>query len=338
MKIGIVFAGQGAQYEGMGKDLYDNYERARAVFDEAGDEVKNWCFTADKETLRKTHITQPTVYTVTMAAYEALLGELEKEGLLTGSPDDPIEIAGFAGFSLGEYAALTAAGCIDDLDKGLEIVETRGRLMEAAGLDENGENRGGMAAAFGPAEKVVEAVAAVADGRILEAVNFNNPKQTVVAGEFAALDDFLEHAKDYRLKCKRLSVGTAFHCAMMAPASDNLRPELEKVGFCAPHKKVYSNITAEDIMAGYEEGQDVNEYLADVMARQVKSPVIFVEVIRHMVRDGIEMFIEVGPGETLSGFVRKTEKEVKAHNVEDKESLELAVASLKEALAERAAQ
>ena len=172
-----------------------------------------------------------------------------------------------------------------------------------------------------------------ANGRILEAVNFNNPKQTVVAGEFAALDDFLEHAKDYRLKCRRLSVGTAFHCAMMAPASEQLRPELEKVGFEKPHKKVYSNITAEDIMAGYEEGMDVNEYLADVMARQVKSPVIFVEVIRHMIRDGVEMFIEVGPGETLSGFVRKTEKEVKAHNVENKESLEQAIAALKEALA-----
>ena len=91
--------------------------------------------------------------------------------------------------------------------------------------------------------------------------------------------------------------------------------------------------TAEDIMAGYEEGMDVNEYLADVMARQVKSPVIFVEVIRHMIRDGVEMFIEVGPGETLSGFVRKTEKEVKAHNVENKESLEQAIAALKEALA-----
>ena len=97
MKIGITFAGQGAQYPGMGKDLYDNYEAAKNVFDMAGDQIKQWCFDGDAETLKQTHVTQPTVYTVTMAAYEAFLEALEKEGL-----KDDIEIIGYAGFSLGE--------------------------------------------------------------------------------------------------------------------------------------------------------------------------------------------------------------------------------------------
>ena len=116
MKIGIVFAGQGAQYSGMGKDLYDSFPQAKEIFDLAGDQIKEWCFEGDAETLKQTHVTQPTIYTVSMAAYKALLAELEKNGL-----SDKLEIDAVAGFSLGEYSALTAAGVIPKISEGVEI-------------------------------------------------------------------------------------------------------------------------------------------------------------------------------------------------------------------------
>lgn len=335
MKIGIVFAGQGAQYPGMGKDLYDHDENARAVFEEAGPEVMEWCFDGDKETLRKTHITQPCVYTTTMAAYAALQSALQREGLLGEDPgqEGSLFVMGISGFSLGEYAALTAAGCITDLAKGLEVVTLRGQYMEEAGLDEEGRPRGGMVAAFGDTPKIEEAVREAAGGRILEAVNYNNPRQTVVAGETAALADFLEAARERHLKTKKLSVSTAFHCAMMRPAAERLRPVLASVGFRLPRFPLYSNITAESIMEGYTGAADddaaVNDFLAEVMARQVMSPVYFENVVRHMLRDGAEAIVEVGPGHTLSGFTRKISHDIPALNVEDMETLAQAVEALK---------
>lgn len=215
MKIGIVFAGQGAQYSGMGKDLYDSYPQAKEIFDMAGEQIKDWCFNGDKETLKQTHVTQPTIYTVSMAAYKALLAELKENGL-----EDQLEVTAVAGFSLGEYSALTAAGVIDDIGKGVEIVAKRGTLMQEAGLDENGNAKGGMAAALGKRDKILEAVEQAREDGILEGVNFNSPKQTVVAGDKAAVARFEEIAKENKIKAIPLSVSTAFHSPMMIPAAE----------------------------------------------------------------------------------------------------------------------
>ena len=151
MKTALLFTGQGAQYTGMGKELYDNFKTARVIFNEAGVDIKNWCFEGSKEVQRQTSVTQPCVYTVTMAAYNVFMEELEKE-------NTDIEVAAMAGFSLGEYSALTAAGVIDSFEKGLEIVKNRGIWMDEAGKGENGENIGGMSAAFGDRKLILECV------------------------------------------------------------------------------------------------------------------------------------------------------------------------------------
>lgn len=323
MKIGITFAGQGAQYPGMGSDLYATYEAAKEVFDLAGEQVKNWCFEGDEETLKQTHVTQPCVYTVTMAAYRAFLEALKKEGL-----DAEVEIIGYAGFSLGEYAALTAAGAIDDIQKGMEIVTKRGQLMNEAGLGPDGQPRGKMAAAMGQRETILELVEETREDGILEGVNFNSPVQTVVAGDKEAVARFAEAAKAKKIRAKVLPVGTAFHSPMMVPAAQELKTILQAANLKAPKETIYANITAEDMMKDFD-GTDAGSYLADVMSRQAMNPVYWEETIRHFKRDGAEALVEIGPGKTLSGLAKKTESSLNRFHIEDAESLQSTIAGLK---------
>ncbi|MFR8266863.1 MAG: ACP S-malonyltransferase [Clostridia bacterium] len=324
MKIGIVFAGQGAQYSGMGKDLYDSYPQAKEIFDLAGDQIKEWCFEGDAETLKQTHVTQPTIYTVSMAAYKALLAELEKNGL-----SDKLEIDAVAGFSLGEYSALTAAGVIPKISEGVEIVVQRGTLMQEAGRDEDGNAKGTMAAALGKREKILDLVEQAREDGILEGVNFNSPKQTVVAGDKAAVARFAELAKENRIKAIPLSVSTAFHSPMMIPAAEKLKDVLRQAELKMPEITVYADVTADDIMKDYD-GGDLKDYLVEIMAKQAMSPVYWEEIIRRFEADGVKAIIEVGPGTTLSGLTKKTCKEIAALNVENVETLQETIAQLKE--------
>ena len=324
MKIGIVFAGQGAQYSGMGKDLYDSYPQAKEIFDLAGDQFKEWCFEGDAETLKQTHVTQPTIYTVSMAAYKALLAELEKNGL-----SDKLEIDAVAGFSLGEYSALTAAGVIPKISEGVEIVAQRGTLMQEAGRDEDGNAKGTMAAALGKREKILDLVEQAREDGILEGVNFNSPKQTVVAGDKAAVARFAELAKENRIKAIPLSVSTAFHSPMMIPAAEKLKDVLRQAELKMPEITVYADVTADDIMKDYD-GGDLKDYLVEIMAKQAMSPVYWEEIIRRFEADGVKAIIEVGPGTTLSGLTKKTCKEIAALNVENVETLQETIAQLKE--------
>lgn len=324
MKIGIVFAGQGAQYSGMGKDLYDSYPQAKEIFDLAGDQIKEWCFEGDAETLKQTHVTQPTIYTVSMAAYKALLAELEKNGL-----SDKLEIDAVAGFSLGEYSALTAAGVIPKISEGVEIVAQRGTLMQEAGRDEDGNAKGTMAAALGKREKILDLVEQAREDGILEGVNFNSPKQTVVAGDKAAVARFAELAKENRIKAIPLSVSTAFHSPMMISAAEKLKDVLRQAELKMPEITVYADVTADDIMKDYD-GGDLKDYLVEIMAKQAMSPVYWEEIIRRFEADGVKAIIEVGPGTTLSGLTKKTCKEIAALNVENVETLQETIAQLKE--------
>ena len=324
MKIGIVFAGQGAQYSGMGKDLYDSYPQAKEIFDLAGDQIKEWCFEGDAETLKQTHVTQPTIYTVSMAAYKALLAELEKNGL-----SDKLGIEAVAGFSLGEYSALTAAGVIPKISEGVEIVAQRGTLMQEAGRDEDGNAKGTMAAALGKREKILDLVEQAREDGILEGVNFNSPKQTVVAGDKAAVARFAELAKENRIKAIPLSVSTAFHSPMMIPAAEKLKDVLRQAELKMPEITVYADVTADDIMKDYD-GGDLKDYLVEIMAKQAMSPVYWEEIIRRFEADGVKAIIEVGPGTTLSGLTKKTCKEIAALNVENVETLQETIAQLKE--------
>ena len=324
MKIGIVFAGQGAQYSGMGKDLYDSYPQAKEIFDLAGDQIKEWCFEGDAETFIHTDAATPAIYTVSMAAYKALLAELEKNGL-----SDKLEIDAVAGFSLGEYSALTAAGVIPKISEGVEIVAQRGTLMQEAGRDEDGNAKGTMAAALGKREKILDLVEQAREDGILEGVNFNSPKQTVVAGDKAAVARFAELAKENRIKAIPLSVSTAFHSPMMIPAAEKLKDVLRQAELKMPEITVYADVTADDIMKDYD-GGDLKDYLVEIMAKQAMSPVYWEEIIRRFEADGVKAIIEVGPGTTLSGLTKKTCKEIAALNVENVETLQETIAQLKE--------
>lgn len=314
----------------MGKSLYESSEGAKRIFDEAGDEIKGWCFEGTKELLRKTNITQPCIYTVSMAAYEAFLEEIAK---LKEDIVKEIELKGIAGFSLGEYAALTAGGAIDDFNTGLAITRKRGEWMNQAGMDENGESRGGMIAAFGDRVQILQCVEISRKEGILEGVNFNSPVQTVVAGDKEALERFKKNAKAIgQIKAVPLSVSTAFHSPMMLPAVLKLKELLFASGLKRPTVPIYSNVTGKDMMEGAA-GED-GQFIAELMAKQAMSPVYWQETIENMYADGIKVFIEIGPGNTLSGLAKKTNHELITMNIGDRETLDNTMAKLEELISE----
>ncbi|MEG1929639.1 MAG: ACP S-malonyltransferase [Anaerovorax sp.] len=323
MKIGLLFAGQGAQHTGMGKSLYEQSQSAREMMDRAGDQVKEWCFFGTKEMLRQTNITQPCIYTVTMAAYAGFQEELFK---LSQRQLEQIKIVGFAGFSLGEYAALTASGVMKNFQQGLEIVKNRGAWMNEAGLDEKGEAKGGMVAAFGDRTHVLDCVNRSRCSDILECVNFNSPIQTVVAGSKEALERFKVNAKALGgMKAIPLSVSTAFHSSMMEPAVPKLTALLKNSGLRAPNVTIYSNVTGKNLMEKFETTAELPEnqgdYIAEMMGKQAMSPVYWQETIENMIEEGVDLFIEIGPGSTLSGLVKKINHEVMTLNISDYETL-----------------
>lgn len=330
MKIALLFAGQGAQYSGMGKDLYDHYPEAKMVFDMAGEDIKNWCFEGTKEMLRQTEITQPCIYTVTMAAYKVFMKEFQalKQAQNFSDCKDPVEIAALSGFSLGEYAALTAGNCIRDFKTGLEIVKKRGQWMSEAG-------KGGMVAAMGRRDDILRCVELSREDDVLEGVNFNSPTQTVVAGDRDALIRFMETAKDLgHIKTVMLSVGNAFHSPLMNPVVEKLQVLLLESKLNEPAMPIYSNVTTKDIRETIGEGDFYEdgglEKLAKLMAEQVKSPVYWEEVVNNLKASGIEATIEIGPGKTLSGLVKKIDHEIITMHVEDAESLKKTMETLKE--------
>ena len=341
MKTAYVFAGQGAQYPGMGRDLYEKYPEAKAVFDAAGDKIKQLCFEGTAEQLKETENTQPCIYTMTMAAYEAFRAELKKAGL----SDADAEPQAMAGFSLGEYSAMTAAGVITDIATGVELMENRGRWMGEAGRDEAGNAAGTMAAAIGDKEKVLEIVEETRGGDILIAANFNAPTQTVVSGDIAAVERFTEKAKEAKLRVAPLAVGSAFHSPMMEPASEKMKKLITEKSAAINTESavpVYSNLTAAPLAeyradgSGAGDGAQTAADIADAMAKQLMSPVRWVEIVKRLIDSGVDTFIEFGPGKTLCGLVKKTDRKVRAYNVENCETLESAIKSIIESIKEEA--
>jgi [acyl-carrier-protein] S-malonyltransferase len=335
-KIAVVFAGQGAQYPGMGRSLYETSAAARAVFDAAGEKVKRDCFDATRDELNMTDVTQPTVYAVDMAAWAAFaerlgIGESAREA---SARPAPVAIVGMAGFSLGEYAAFTAAGVIPGIAAGIELVKERGRLMAAAGRRADGSPRGAMAAVIGERGDILELVEVARGEHILEAVNLNAPTQTAIAGDVEAIADFTEKAKasGKKLRVVPLPVSTAFHSPIMAPASDGIREAASKVAFGDPAYDLYLDMTARTL-AEYAEGASGKisgggSVIPDIIAAQVKSPVRWQQITEALAAAGAEAIVELGPGKALTGFTKKTAPHVKALNVCDAESLDAAVSAI----------
>ncbi|HCI60360.1 MAG TPA: [acyl-carrier-protein] S-malonyltransferase [Ruminococcus sp.] len=298
-KIAFIFSGQGAQYSGMGKELYDFSPAAKAVYDMA-DSVREGtskqCFEGSTEELCKTVNTQPCVFTADLAAAYALV----EKGI---KPDC------VAGFSLGEIAALAFSKMLSD-EEAFKLVCKRGELMDKAAT----ENPGAMAAVMKLTPQQVEEICAKFDKTY--PVNYNSPAQTVVATTSENADKFCEAVKEAGGRAKLLAVSGAFHSPFMAEAADGLAEYMENVDFSQPETVIYSDVTAKPY---------VGDYKALVKA-QVESPVKWQTIVENMVADGVDTFIEVGVGKTLTGLVKRINGDVKAFKVEtpaDIEALEL---------------
>jgi [acyl-carrier-protein] S-malonyltransferase len=315
-KIAFVFPGQASQYPGMGKELADNHPVARAVFDEAdkalGFSISQMCFAGSEEDLKLTANTQPAILTVSVAAHRVLT----EKGI---TPDF------VAGHSLGEYSALVAAGSLKFSDA-VQIVRKRGTYMqEAVPLGE-----GAMAAIMGLSPAVVlDACKRAAEGKVCSAANLNSPEQTVISGHADAVKRAVEIAS--QLGAKRavvLPVSAPFHCALMMPAQEKLEKDLRKTEFAALRVPLVTNVDADTETSG--------DQARDALIRQVTNPVRWEESVRELIDEGVNTFIEVGPGRVLSGLLRQIERSVSTLNVEDEKSLTATVQKIAQARADAA--
>lgn len=301
-KTVFMFAGQGSQYIGMGKDLYENFESARRVFrlaDEAlQTDLSGRIFFGDEEELKKTEVTQPAVLTTSISIFEVL----KDEGIY---PD------AVAGLSLGEYSALVAAGAIS-LDEALPLVQKRGRYMQEAVPP----GEGTMAAVLGLGREAVEDVCRQASRwGIVEPANYNCPGQVVIAGETGAVKRAMELAREKGAKrVMELNVSAPFHCRLLRPVEEKIARELDKIRMEAPRVPVVANVSA-DFLGDPAE-------IKDSLVRQVSNPVRWEDSINNLISRGYDTFLEIGPGKALSGFVKKISRELWTSTVEDLQSLE----------------
>lgn len=288
-KIAFVFSGQGAQYSGMGKELYDSSPAAKAVFDMA-DSIRPGtsaqCFEGTMEELTKTVNTQPCVFTADLAAARALA----ERGI---APDC------VAGFSLGEIAALAFSGVLSDEDA-FRLVCRRGELMDKAAK----ENPGAMVAVLKLAPEKVEELCAAFDKTY--PVNYNSPAQTVVATTSGNAAAFCDAVKEAGGKAKQLPVSGAFHSPFMADAAAGLAEYMKDVSFHEPGIPVYSNYTAQPY------GGDMKE----LVRAQVENPVRWQTITENMRAAGVSVLIEAGVGKTLQNLCKRTFDDIKAYKVE----------------------
>lgn len=310
-KTAFLFAGQGSQYIGMGKELYDNYSVCRQTFEEAneslGMDLTNLIFNGSKEELNLTENTQPSIVTMSISAFRVI----EAEGIRADA---------VAGLSLGEYSALTASG-VFSLSQTVPLVRKRGRFMQEAvpaGI-------GKMSAILGlGADQVREACEEAKAYGIVEPANFNCPGQIVIGGEVRAVEEAAKLCKDKgAMKTIELAVSAPFHTSMLKPAADRLKTELEPLPLGEMNTPVIANVNSEFI-------SDVSA-VKNLLYHQVMSSVLWEQTIRRMIETGVTKFVEIGPGKTLSGFVKKIDRGLNIYNVENIASLEATVKALKEA-------
>jgi [acyl-carrier-protein] S-malonyltransferase len=299
--VAFIFPGQGSQYVGMGKELFENFSVAKKTFEEADDtlhfSVSELCFKGPEEALKLTENTQPAVLTTSIAALKVLQAEKGMAPQLT------------AGHSLGEYSALVASGALS-FSEAVKIVRLRGKFMqEAVPLGE-----GAMAAVLGMEREQVEKLCEeISSGEILTPANFNSPGQIVIAGHSKAVERAIERVKQEGKKAVLLPVSAPFHSPLMKPAGERLEKALEEISVADLKIPVVTNVEAEV--------NTVKERVKGLLVAQVSSPVRWEESMRKMIEKGIERVLEIGPGKVLSGLMKRIDSRIESKNLEDLRTL-----------------
>jgi [acyl-carrier-protein] S-malonyltransferase len=309
MSLAYIFPGQGSQHPGMGKNLVENFPVAGQIFEEIDDalhfSVSRLCFEGSSEDLQLTANTQPAILAVSVAAFLVMQSE--------GFPQADY----VAGHSLGEYSALFGARSLS-LTEAIQTVRSRGRYMQEAVPI----GTGAMAAVIGADLKEIEkACAEASEGQVCAPANINSPNQVVIAGNAEAVDRASELLRSGGAKrVLKLNVSAPFHSALMMPAQERLAVDLERIRFANLNVPLVTNVDASVIRKGAE--------AREALVRQVSSPVRWLESIELLIKQGIDTFVEVGPGKVLTGLMRQISREVKCFNVEDAASLKSAAAGL----------
>lgn len=301
-KIAFVFSGQGAQYSGMGKELYDNKDVCRDIFDKAeavNPGLKRMCFEGSEDELTETKNTQPCMFTMELAAAEAL----KEEGII---PD------AVAGFSLGELAAFTYAGCVS-FEEGLSLVSARGKYMQ----EDAGKVDSGMAAVVKLSPGKVDELCKNYEN--VYPVNYNGPTQVTVAGLKDQLALFSKDVKEAGGRALPLKVGGGFHSEFVKTASERFGEKLKDYDVKNAEITIYSDYTGKPYEGDYKE----------LLTKQICNPVRWQGIVENMIESGFDTFVEIGPGKTLCGLISKINADVKVLHVEDLTSLSEVIAEVK---------
>jgi [acyl-carrier-protein] S-malonyltransferase len=298
---GFLFPGQGSQYVGMGKELFENFSVAKQVFQEADDtlhfSISSLCFKGPEEALKLTENTQPALLTTSIGALKVLEAEKGMTPQFT------------AGHSLGEYSALVVSGALA-FSEAVKTVRLRGKFMqEAVPVGE-----GAMAAILGMEKEQIEKLCEeISSGEVLAPANFNCPGQIVIAGHSTAVERAIERVKQKGKKAVLLPVSAPFHSPLMKPAGERLEKALEQISVRDLRIPVVTNVEAEVNTS--------KDRVRGLLVAQVSSPVRWEESMRKMIEKGVEQVLEIGPGKVLSGLMKRIDNRIETRNLEDLQTL-----------------